>query len=187
MDPFVLLIVIVVIVLVAVGVFALMQQRRRQLRERFGPEYERSVATSGDRREAERDLRDKAARRDELDIRPLGQEAQTRYADEWSQVQARFVDEPGPAVDEADALVARVMRERGYPVEDFESRKDMAAVDHPDVVEHYREAHRIHSANASGQADTEELRSALVHYRALFEVLLRDPTQGDQHARGQHD
>jgi hypothetical protein len=183
MDPVVLLIVVLVIVLVAVGVFAFMKQRRRKLQDRFGPEYDRSVATSGDRGEAERSLRDKAARRDQLDIRPLGEEARARYADEWSLVQARFVDEPGPAVDEADALVARVMRERGYPVEDFESRNDMAAVDHPDVVEHYRAAHQIHSANASGHADTEELRSALLHYRALFDVLLRETTAGDQHTR----
>ncbi len=179
MDP-VVLIVVLLVVLAAVGGFAWMQQRRRQLQDRFGPEYERSVATSGDRRGAERDLREKAARRDQLDIRPLGEEARGRYADEWSQVQAKFVDEPGPAVDEADALVARVMRERGYPVDDFEARADMAAVDHPDVVEHYRAAHEIHSANTGGSADTEQLRSALVHYRALFDVLLRDSPSGDQ-------
>jgi hypothetical protein len=180
MDPVVLFLVVLVIVLAAVGIFAFMRQRRRQLQDRFGPEYERSVDTSGDRREAERSLRDKAARRDELDIRPLGQEAIARYGDEWSLVQARFVDEPGPAVDEADALVVRVMRERGYPVEDFETRNDMAAVDHPDVVEHYRAAHLIHSANASGHADTEQLRSAIVHYRALFDVLLGETGAGDQ-------
>jgi hypothetical protein len=184
MTGLVLSIVILVVVLVALAIAVTMRQRRRRLQEKFGPEYERSVATSGDRKEAERGLRDQAARRDELDIRPLGDEARARYADEWAQVQARFVDEPGQAVDEADTLVARVMRERGYPVDDFQSRVDMAAVDHPDVVSHYRAAHQIHEANAEGAADTEQLRSALVHYRELFTVLLAETqTEKDEAAR----
>ena len=159
------------------------KRRRTNLQQRFGPEYDRSVTAADNRREAERELRGKAARRDELDIRPLGVEARARYSDEWSLVQARFVDEPGKAVDQADALVARVMRVRGYPVDDFEARSDMAAVDHPDVVEHYRAAHQIHSANRAGDADTEALRAALVHYRALFDALLRESADADD---GQH-
>ncbi len=181
MDVVAVLIVVLVVAAVAVGVFLFMQQQRRQqLQHRFGPEYDRTVESADDRRKAERDLREKAARRDRLDIRPLSEDARARYTDDWSLVQAKFVDGPGAAVNEADALVARVMRDRGYPVDDFESRADMAAVDHPDVVEHYREAHRIHEANASGRADTEQLRSALVHYRGLFDVLLRAPDDDDR-------
>jgi hypothetical protein len=184
MDPLIWLIVVLVVVLALVGALITAKQRRRNLQERFGPEYDRSVTKVGDRREAERDLREKAARRDELDIRPLGVEARTRYADEWSLVQARFVDQPREAVDQADSLLASVMRERGYPIEDFESRSDMAAVDHPDVVEHYRAAHQIHAANRTGDADTEQLRAAVVHYRALFDALLSDTAAADdRHTR----
>ena len=135
------------------------------------------METAGGRRQAEQELRDKAARRDQLDIRPLRAEARERYADEWALVQEGFVDEPGDSVDQADALVVRVMRERGYPIDDFETRTDMAAVDHPDVVEHYRAAHKIRTANRTGDADTEALRVAVVHYRWLFDALLLDESE----------
>jgi hypothetical protein len=173
-----IIVVLVIIAVVAAGFLRLMQRRRQELQERFGPEYERAVSDRGDRREAERQLRDLAEQRDRLDIRTLPVQAREGYVSEWERVQGMFVDRPGPAVDAADQLVARVMRDRGYPVDDFESRAEMAAVDHPDVVEHYRAAHTIHARNASRQADTEELRTALVHYRALFDVLLRDPATG---------
>jgi hypothetical protein len=179
-------IVVVVIVLALVGVFMIAKQRRHSLQERFGPEYDRSVETAGGRRAGERQLREKAARRAELDIRPLTPEARERYVDEWSLVQEGFVDEPGDAVDQADALVVKVMLERGYPVEDFEARSDMAAVDHPDVVEHYRAAHLIRTANRTGDADTEQLRVAVVHYRWLFDALLGESETAaadDQHSR----
>jgi hypothetical protein len=172
MSPLIWFIVIVVIALTLVGLVMTARQRRHSLQERFGPEYDRSVETAGGRRQAERELRDKAARRDKLDIRPLSAESRERYADEWALVQEGFVDAPGDAVDQADALVARVMLERGYPVEDFDTRSDMAAVDHPDVVDHYRAAHQIRKANRTGDADTEQLRVAVVHYRWLFDALL---------------
>jgi hypothetical protein len=177
MGSLIWFIVVVVIVLAIVGLVMTAKQRRHSLQERFGPEYDRSVETAGGRRQAERELRDKAARRDQLDIRPLSAEARERYADEWALVQEGFVDEPGDSVDQADALVVRVMRERGYPVDDFETRTDMAAVDHPDVVEHYRAAHKIRTANRTGDADTEALRVAVVHYRWLFDALLLDESE----------
>jgi hypothetical protein len=183
MSSLIWFIVVVVIVLTIVGLVMTAKQRRHSLQERFGPEYDRSVTAAGGRRAGERQLREKAARRDELDIRPLSAQAREHYADEWALVQEGFVDEPGDAVNQADALVARVMKDRGYPVEDFETRSDMAAVDHPDVVEHYRAAHEIHSAHLTGSADTEQLRTAFVHYRSLFDALLGDPSAVDDRQR----
>jgi hypothetical protein len=177
MGSLIWFIVVVVIVLAIVGLFMTAKQRRHSLQEKFGPEYDRSVETAGGRRAGERELREKAARRAELDIRPLSAEARERYADEWALVQEGFVDEPGDSVDKADSLVAKVMLERGYPVDDFETRTDMAAVDHPDVVEHYRAAHKIRTANRTGDADTEQLRVAVVHYRWLFDALLMDESE----------
>jgi hypothetical protein len=179
MSSLIWFIVVVVIVLAIVGLVMTAKQRRHSLQERFGPEYDRSVTAAGGRRAGERQLREKAARRDALDIRPLSAQAREHYADEWALVQESFVDEPGDAVNQADALVARVMKDRGYPVEDFEARSDMAAVDHPDVVEHYRVAHEIHSAHLTGAADTEQLRTAFVHYRSLFDALLGDASSVD--------
>jgi len=179
MTSLIWFIVVVVIVLAIVGLVMTAKQRRHSLQERFGPEYDRSVTAAGGRRQGERQLREKAARRDELDIRPLSPQAREHYADEWALVQESFVDEPGDAVNQADSLVARVMKERGYPVEDFETRSDMAAVDHPDVVEHYRAAHQIQTAHRTGNADTEQLRTAFVHYRSLFDALLGDASSVD--------
>jgi len=180
MSSLIWFIVIVVIVLAVVGLAMTAKQRRHRLQERFGPEYDRSLTAAGGRRKGERQLREKAARRDELEIRPLSAQAREHYADEWALVQESFVDEPGDAVNQADSLVARVMKERGYPVEDFETRSDMAAVDHPDVVEHYRVAHEIHTAHRTGTADTEQLRTAFVHYRSLFDSLLGDQSSEDE-------
>ena len=172
MSSLIWFIVVVVVVLAVVGLVMTARQRRHSLQERFGAEYDRSVESAGGRRQAERELRDKVTRRDQLDIRPLTAESRERYADEWASVQEGFVDAPGDAVDQADALVVQVMMERGYPVEDFETRSDMASVDHPGVVDHYRAAHQIRSANRTGEADTEQLRVAVVHYRWLFDALL---------------
>jgi len=121
MSSLIWFIVVVVVVLALIGLVMTARQRRHSLQERFGPEYDRSVETAGGRRQAERELRDKAARRDQLDIRPLSPESRERYADEWASVQEGFVDSPREAVDRADALVVQVMLERGYPVEDFET------------------------------------------------------------------
>jgi FtsZ-interacting cell division protein ZipA len=169
--------VILAIVLIAVIVAALLysrQRRSQQLQEGFGPEYERTVEErGGDRREAEAELRERRDRRDQFEIRELEPAARDRYADRWRDAQRRFVDEPAPAVGEADALVIEVMRDRGYPVADeFDQRAADVSVDHPEVVEHYRAAHDISGRATAGEANTEDLRQAMVHFRALFVELL---------------
>jgi hypothetical protein len=130
------------------------------------------VRTAGDRRGAESELEGRQKRRAQLDIRPLDPAARLRYAEQWRQVQERFVDSPSVAVGEADVLVIEVMRDRGYPMEDFETRVQDVSVDHPHVVENYRAAHRISQANERGEASTEDLRQAMVHCRTLFQELL---------------
>jgi len=167
----VLVAIAVAVVVVAIAWMAYTRMRTKRLRGTFGPEYERTVNRTGDRREAEADLLDRRDRRDAVDVRPLSPAAQERYQEEWRAVQARFVDEPVGAVGDADRLVAAVMRERGYPMEDFDRQADVVSVDHPEVVENYREGHRIHLAYDRGEAGTEDLRQAMVHYRALFERL----------------
>src|SRR4051812_22448355 len=178
-----MVIVIVAIVLIAlvVGALVLARQRRsQQLQEGFGPEYERTVSERGDRKQAEAELLERRKRHDRFEIRDLDPAARDRYADRWRSAQRRFVDEPGPAVGEADALVMEVMRDRGYPVADeFEQRAADVSVDHPQVVEHYRAAHHISGRATTGEASTEDLRQAMVHFRALFvELLGRDEQPG---------
>jgi hypothetical protein len=172
-----MVIVILAIVVIAVVVAALLysrQRRSQQLQEGFGPEYERTVEErGGDRREAETELRERRDRRDKFEIRELEPAVRDRYADRWRDAQRRFVDEPAPAVGEADGLVMEVMRDRGYPVADeFDQRAADVSVDHPDVVEHYRAAHGISGRATVGEASTEDLRQAMVHFRALFVELL---------------
>jgi hypothetical protein len=167
----VLIIAAVVIVLVIAALFAA-RRRRERLQERFGPEYDRQVDVSGNRRAAESELAAREKRRSKLEIRPLDPEARDRYLVSWREVQARFVDSPETAVGEADRLVADVMRERGYPVEDFEQREADISVDHPQVASEYRAAHGISMAQQHGQASTEDLRQALIHFRSLFDELL---------------
>ena len=163
------LVAVGVIIVVALVVWQAMKARRtRTLHDRFGPEYDRTVERADGRRDAEADLAARAKRRDELDIRPLPRATRDRYVEEWQHVQARFVDDPRGAVQEADSLIQSVMRERGYPVDDFEQRAADISVDHPQVVENYRNGHRL----ATG--DTEEQRQAMVHYRALFDELVED-------------
>lgn len=167
----VLIIAAVVIVLVIAALFAA-RRRRERLQERFGPEYDRQVDVSGNRRAAESELAAREKRRSKLEIRPLDPEARDRYLVSWREVQARFVDSPETAVGEADRLVTDVMRERGYPVEDFEQREADISVDHPQVASEYRAAHGISMAQQHGQASTEDLRQALIHFRSLFDELL---------------
>ena len=168
---------IIAVVVVVVAALAIWQvtarQRRERLRGRFGPEYDRTLdRTAGDRRAAESELAEREKRREQLEIRPLSAAARDRYSGSWREVQALFVDEPRTAVRDADQLVISVMRERGYPMDDFEQRAADVSVDHPDVVENYRAAHRISEASERGDATTEDLRQAMRHYRALFEDLL---------------
>jgi hypothetical protein len=170
-----LLIAIAVIVVVAAGAwFIYRYQSRQRLVSRFGPEYEKAVDVVGNRRVAERELKERAERVDALDIRPLNPEDRSRYADEWRQLQAHFVDEPAPAIDGADHLIRDVMERRGYPVGDFERRAQDLSVNHPVVVQHYRDANSLAAQRREGQANTEDLRQAMVHYRALFDELLAD-------------
>jgi cytoskeletal protein RodZ len=169
--------VAVVVVLALVLWSALRARRTRTLREGFGPEYDRTVAEAPSKREAESELTERQKRREELDVRPLDPAARDRYAEEWQATQARFVDDPGGAIAEADVLIQRVMRERGYPVEDFEQRAADVSVDHPEVVNNYRAAHAISIAHERERASTEDLRVAMVHYRSLFDELLEESRQ----------
>ena len=168
-------IVIAIAALVLLGVIVwvvLARQRRDHLRERFGPEYDRAVSDRDSRRAAEAELERREEKRERLDIVPLSPESREEYLRSWRDVQAGFVDEPSQAVGEADRLVTEVMRERGYPMDEFDQRVADLSVDHAYVVEHYRAAHAINLQNENGGASTEELRQAVVHYRALFEELL---------------
>jgi hypothetical protein len=167
-------IVVVVVLLVLLAVFAGRQRRSRKLQESFGPEYERTVSETGDRRAAEAELRERTERRQSFDVVPLESEARARYIEAWRHTQAQFVDEPAEATREADRLITSVMRDRGYPIDDFEQRAADISVDHPQVVDDYRAAHAIAAANERSEASTEDLRQALVHYRSLFEELLED-------------
>ena len=151
------------------------KRRSEQLREGFGPEYDHVVEETGDRRAAERELLGARKRHEELEIVSLSDGVRSRYAEEWRRVQARFVDEPEAAVRDADQLVQRVMSDRGYPVaDDFERRAADVSVDYPDVVENFREGHRL-----AGESDTEALRQAMVRFRSLFAELL----EGDRDVR----
>jgi FtsZ-interacting cell division protein ZipA len=162
-----------VIVLAVLGIWLNSRRRRSsELRDRFGPEYQRTVREQGDRSRAERVLVERKERVEKLHIEPLSAEDRDRYVDHWERAQALFVDDPSRAVGEADDLIQQVMGRRGYPVTDFEQRAEDISVDHPDVVSNYREAHAIHLRNETGEAVTEDLRRAFVHYRELFAELL---------------
>lgn len=172
--------IVVVAAAAAVVVGVLQQQRSRRLRGTFGPEYDRTVeARGGNRMAAERELAGRMNRRRQLQIVPLSEQSRQQYLMEWQQVQAQFVDAPTESVAGADALVRRVMHERGYPMGDFEQQAGDISVDHPDVVEHYRAAHRVSTATPRGSTSTEEQRTAMLHYRGLFEELLR-PSGDDE-------
>jgi len=163
----------VVVALVVIATTMISRKRRtQQLQGRFGPEYERTLESSESKRKAEAELAARAERRQQLDIRPLSHAARTRYVERWQSVQAEFVDHPSAAVTSADALIQSVMADRGYPVEDFDQRAADVSVDHPDVVEHYREGHRLAQNESYGDGSTEDLRQAMRHYRALFDELV---------------
>lgn len=178
MTTLIVIVVALVVVALLAAAFLLAQNRRRaELQQRFGPEYDRAVDQSPTRREAEQHLADVAHRRDKLTIRELSPEERSRYGAEWEVVQARFVDAPGQAIDAAGTLISTVMRERGYPVDDFEEQVDLVAADHPDVVQHYRAAHTAHERyHSAGGVDTEDLRQSFVHYRELFASLVESDT-----------
>jgi hypothetical protein len=170
----ILLIVAVIVVIAVLLAMRARAQRSEALQERFGPEYRRTVDEAGDQRAAEKQLQEREQRREKLQIRDLEPAKREGYQAAWRGTQSRFVDDPSPAVREADLLVMSVMRDRGYPVDDFDQRAEDISVDHPHVVDNYRSAHRISLADERGDATTEDLRQAMVHYRALFTDLLGD-------------
>jgi FtsZ-interacting cell division protein ZipA len=175
----VIAIVVIVIIVLAIIAFALMTMRRREtasLKDRFGSEYDRTVGETGNERQAGSILKERVERVNALNIVPLSYTDREQYTQQWRDVQAQFVDDPAAAVGSADDLVQDVMAKRGYPVGDFEQRAADISVDHPDVVDHYRTAHDIAEQQSSGDVSTEDLRQAMVHYRALFEDLLRPET-----------
>ena len=168
-----LVIALVVIAVVAAAVVA-RRKRSEDLRESFGPEYEHVAGQAGSERKAEAELAARRRRVEKFDIRELSDDERDGYRREWERVQLGFVDKPEAAVAEADALVQRVMGDRGYPVEDFEQRSADLSVDHPEIVANYRAAHGISMASSHGEATTEDLRQATIYYRALFTELLGD-------------
>jgi FtsZ-interacting cell division protein ZipA len=170
----VIAVAIAAVVLIALALWLTSRRRSQRLQDRFGPEYDRTVEDADNRRQAEQELRERQRRHDELNIVPLDEDSRARYAEQWQGIQQRFVDAPTESVAEADVVVMQVMRDRGYPVDDFERRADDISVDHPHVVDHYRSAHSVAGRSRSGECSTEELREAVVHYRALFEALLED-------------
>jgi hypothetical protein len=170
----IVILIVVVVVVVAVVAFAVASTRRRALRQRFGPEYERVVGEQNSRSAAEHELRDRERRHAELDLQPLSASSRAGYAAEWADVQTRFVDSPQEAVRSGDDLVTRLVSEIGYPTDDYDEQLATLSVEHARTLGHYRDAHDIFLRDAQGEASTEQLRQALVHYRALFDELLGD-------------
>ena len=175
MDSQALMILIAALVaaVVVLGAYLYtMRRRHEQLRHRFGPEYDRTLAQAGDAARADAILAKRVDRVDRFKLRPLSRDQADAFARDWQGIQARFVDDPDRAVSEADQLVGRVMAARGYPTNDFDRLADDVSVDHPHVVENYRTARALMARRASGDVQTEELRQAVVNYRALFTDLL---------------
>jgi len=176
--------VIAGVVIVAVGGFFVARRRRsQQLRERFGPEYDRVVKKEGAVRRAEGVLEIRAKRRERFSLRPLTEETRVDFAERWRIVQSNFVDDPKASLAQADQLVNQLMETRGYPMADFDQRAADISVDHPVVVENYRIAHDVALRQGRGEVSTEDLRKAMVHYRTLFEELLGDAYPQRKEAR----
>jgi hypothetical protein len=167
-----IIVVILIVAALLVGLSAV--NRRRRLRDRFGPEYDRAVSEHG-RRDAEAELAERERRVRQLDIKPLSPTARAQYASEWTAAQEQFVDAPQSAVTGAQTLVTAVMKDRGYPTEAFDQIVADLSVEHAATLDHFRAAHDISQRAASGTASTEELRQAMIHYRALFTELLGQP------------
>jgi len=172
-------VVIVVAAVIVAASFASGRRKSQRLKEHYGLEYERLVSETGGEKAAEKELTARERKHDKLDIVPLTPSALLDLTNRWHQVQTGFVDNPTTAVGVADRLVTDVMRERGYPVDDFDQRAADISVDHPQIVENYRTAHGIHLAQEQGGVNTEQQREAFVHYRALFEKLLETKTDKD--------
>jgi hypothetical protein len=183
------LVALAIICVAGIVVFGMRRRRTTELRNRFGPEYENVVRSEGNVRQAESALEARAQRVEQLHIRKLQPDEAHRFATAWKKVQAQFVDDPGGAVSAADRLVGELMMARGYPVGEFDQRVADLSVDHPDVVMNYRAARDLAIDHKEGRASTEDLRQAMVHYRALFRDLLEtddveQPSEADRHAVG---
>ena len=178
MDPKLIGIATVAILIIAAVVLLYVRKRKNataNLRQKFGTEYDRAVLAHGSERKAEVKLTDREKRVEKLNIRDLDPTERERFSKRWESVQSRFVDSPKGAVTEADDLVSSVMKARGYPVSDFDQRAADISVDHPRVVENYRSAHEIALRVGKDAATTEDLRTAMIHYRSLFEELVQLP------------
>jgi hypothetical protein len=175
-TTWILVAVLVVIAIFAVGGWILYARRRTErLRAQFGPEYERELEITRNRRQVEGTLEDRRKRVERFNIQPLVPKDRERFIGSWRIVQAQFVDDPNAAIAEADRLLGDVMSTRGYPVADFDQRAADISVDHPLVVENYRAAHSIAILHSRGKASTEQLRQGMIHYRSLFEELISEP------------
>jgi hypothetical protein len=183
--------VLVAIVIVAGIVLALAfwfiqkSRRRTELKERFGPEYDRTIETAETRGKGESQLAEREKRVEQFELKELEPRQSERFADQWRSTQGRFVDDPGGAIEEADSLVQDVMTARGYPITNFEQQAADISVDHPEVLSNYRAAHTIAETNKKDGSSTEELRQAMVHYRALFNELLGGSSAEDREAANQ--
>jgi hypothetical protein len=183
MDPKLIAIAVAVVIMIALAIVLYMHKRKKntaELRDRFGPEYDRAIQQHGTERKAEAKLAERETRVERLKIRELDTIERERYLSEWQAVQSRFVDYPKGAVTEADELVCSLMKTRGYPVTDFDQRAADISVDHPLVVENYRSAHQVALRLSRGEASTEDLRTAMIHYRSLFDELARAQSVGEQ-------
>jgi len=184
MSPIVVIIlIIVVLVVIAAIVFGAQANRRKKLQNTFGPEYDRVVADTGSRSDGEKELRERERRHAELELKPLSAESKATYSTAWEEAQIEFVDNPEQALSTADELVTRLIAERGYPTGDYDDQLANLSVDHARTLGHYRDAHAISQRSAQGEASTEDLRQALMHYRALFADLIgTDPLKTSPNA-----
>jgi hypothetical protein len=183
MDPRVIVGLVVIALIIVVGMALYVRERRKTtagLRERFGPEYDRAIVEHGSQHKAEAKLVDRETRVETLKIRELGATERERFLAEWHSVQSRFVDHPKGSVTEADELVSSLMQARGYPVADFDQRAADLSVDHPRLVEYYRSAHGVAMRLAGDKASTEDLRTAMIEYRSLFDELVQGQTPGER-------
>lgn len=187
MSTILWLVIAAIVVVLIIGALAVTRRQRSQrLRGKFGAEYDRTLeARGGNRRAAEQELKGRLNRRKQFQIVPLSEDSRRRYLAEWQRVQTDFVDYPAQSVAAADVLVQRVMRERGYPVGDFDQQAADVSVEHGDVVDHYRAAHAVFTASNRDGAGTEDQRRAMVHYRAMFDELLH--ASADEERNGRRD
>lgn len=175
----IVIVILAVVLGAAIAYVVINQQRSAHLKKRFGPEYDRAVESAENRQDAESHLKDVEQRRKRLDIVPLSETSRRQYASQWESVQRQFVEDPYGAVISADDLIVAVMSERGYPVDRFDDRAELVSADYPEVVSDYREAHTVRGRG--DEATTEDLRQAFVHYRSLFDEMLSERRDADDH------